>query len=448
MTDASPSSNDRPSLYVLFLYGLFLIVLLATPLTVSGWVDDMADKWFLIRTAGPLLLVLLLFYLSGKEIRRAPLPLLPVLVIALTVTQALSLTDTTNIGISMTVITRQLGLLAFFFLARYFSSNASLRSGILYTFVILGTATSVYGIAQHFGYDFIDWQKFSEVPTRRGTSFMGHATFAGSVLIIIMPLTVVTFLSVRARVPRILCAVAFLLLFYHLSFTGARVATLALFLAAGVGLLIAFFARRKLRDTDDDIAPGSNNEYDVVLKLKKEHLNLVAIAFFVVGIVFVGRAWQEKGSDVFGLKEGGMAQRIFAWETANRMFVAHPVNGVGVGNYEIASPPYWNRIEAIRYSRYLRALYQPHNEYIETAAETGFIGVACLIGILVVALTQCVSAIPRSPILYSGLLVALIATALDACFIFPWQVPESALLFWILLGIIDGAQPQQESASV
>ncbi|HIA48918.1 MAG TPA: hypothetical protein EYN96_13335 [Candidatus Hydrogenedentes bacterium] len=50
--------------------------------------------------------------------------------------------------------------------------------------------------------------------------------------------------------------------------------------------------------------------------------------------------------------------------------------------------------------------------------------------------------------LSAGLFVAILASSLDAFFLFPWQTPESGLIFWTLLGIVSGQsilQPAQLS---
>lgn len=435
MTDSNTHIKKPNEKYLTFVFGLLLFSILGIPLVVTSWADEMADKWFLIRVLGPALLVLLLLFLSGKEIRRDPLPLLPVLAFALIGAQLFSLVGTTNIGISIAVISRQIGLLGFFLVVRYFAMQPRRCLGILQVIVILGAASSIYGIAQRFGYDFVDWQRNSEVPTERGASFVGHATFAASSLIITLPITVTLIIVAASRIQKALWSTVALIMLYHLSFTGARVATVALFLGTTLAIGLIIWNQRRMKD---GVVNGLITRHNLVL---------AAVGVVLVGSIFVGRAWQEKGSDPLGLLEGGMAQRIFAWETANRMFLANPVNGVGVGNYEVASPPYWNRIEAIRYSRYLRALYQPHNEYFETAAETGLPGLIVLLGLLAVATTRCLSGIQAGSKLHYGLLAALFTTMLDSCFIFPWQIPDSALLFWLLLGVIDGAHPESETTT-
>ena len=123
------------------------------------------------------------------------------------------------------------------------------------------------------------------------------------------------------------------------------------------------------------------------------------------------------------------------------MFLDNPITGVGVGNYGVASPPYWNAIEANRYARHGRRFFQAHNEYLEIAAEQGLPGIAVMLGLTAFALTgsyglarQAGSVKERR--LGWALFAAVVATSIDATATFSLQNPGSALFFWMLLGLI------------
>ncbi len=72
-------------------------------------------------------------------------------------------------------------------------------------------------------------------------------------------------------------------------------------------------------------------------------------------------------------------ERLAHWVAGLRMFAAHPLLGVGAGNYDNA------------YARYevpgwLEPLGQAHNYYINAAAETGLLGLAAFLAIAALAL--------------------------------------------------------------
>ncbi|MGI9058235.1 MAG: O-antigen ligase family protein [Ktedonobacteraceae bacterium] len=61
------------------------------------------------------------------------------------------------------------------------------------------------------------------------------------------------------------------------------------------------------------------------------------------------------------------AERLAHWIAGIRMFVTHPLTGVGIGNYPDAYPRYYLTI-------FVNSLGHAHNYYINIAAETGAIG--------------------------------------------------------------------------
>ncbi len=439
---ATPPKIAKPSRVVTCVYGVLLIALAGIPVCVTELFDKGEDKWFLIRCIGPILAIVLGLHASGKPLKSRSLDPLALCAVAWVGVQVLSLLDAHNTGLGLTVITRQIGLLGFFFTARYFALDANTNRfmPILYILVVIGFATSVYGTFQHFGHDFIDWQINSEVPIDRGVSFMGHATFAAAALIMVLPIALALALSTKSKNIKVLLVGASVLMLYHLSFSGARVATVALFLSIGTALAVAQRVWVRATTEDSPMDPAA-------FRRKVAGAFLVCL---VLGGAFAYRAWQLKGSDLLGLSEGGMAQRLYAWETANRMFLANPFNGVGVGHYEMISPDYWGVIESSRFVQFGRMLYQPHNDYLEAAAEMGLPGITCLLALVSFALIQSIALVSRHRVLAVGLFTAVLASSLDAFFIFSWQIPSTALIFWVILGIISGLynRPDEESADV
>lgn len=62
-------------------------------------------------------------------------------------------------------------------------------------------------------------------------------------------------------------------------------------------------------------------------------------------------------------------ERLAHWQAAINMASAHPWTGVGLGNYEVVYPEY-------ALPRWPLALGHAHNDYLNTLAETGLVGVA------------------------------------------------------------------------
>ncbi len=426
LTDAGVPQAERA------IYFLLLVLLFAGCLTLTILTDVENAKWFFIRTLGPILFVA---WLASRTLtNRLEIRWDPIAIFALTLlgVQCLSLLNTTNVMVSLEAISKQFALVCVYFLVANICILGRDRDGILWAVTLIGFIISVYGIAQHFGHDFFPWKEHIEVPVSRGVSFMGHATFAASVLIMCIPIAMGAGASRTLFVLRSIPRIMALVMLYHLSFTGARVATVALF-TCGILVMILIIvdkARSDLTPQDYDVAPRLHLKAVVMLVL-----------LMLLGSLFVFRAWSIKDSDIFGVRQASVAQRIFSWETANRMFWDNPVTGVGAGNYEIVSPLYWNDVEANRFAHYQRQMAQPHNEFMEAAAEQGLLGVAALLALMISGLAGSLYIWHHDRNIKGrriglALLAAILAACFDSTFIFNLQQPASALIFWTCLGLV------------
>ena len=141
----------------------------------------------------------------------------------------------------------------------------------------------------------------------------------------------------------------------------------------------------------------------VVVCMRSRRTAIVSSAVIVLLVVFLaaaGTAWlphplASRVSDLAGYITGpdparteitdanfAILERLAHWESGLRMFDAHPLLGVGIGNYEAAygsfALPHW-----------YDSLGHAHNIFINFLAESGFVGLAAFLlfwcGALVVA---------------------------------------------------------------
>lgn len=425
--DARPAAGRFDTLLSL----LFLVYMAMACLVLTPLIDINEAKWFVIRAGGPVLLAMVLLR-DIADGRRPVIGAIGWLALAFLALHAASLPGAVNLGNGLTEISRLAGLVCTYFLAARIGSTTAGRDRVLWMLLLIGAASSVYGIAQHFGRDFMAWQQHNEVPVARGVSFYGHATFAGSVIIQIIPVAMGLLLARRGWALRGIAAVALALMLYHLSFTGARMATISFVLTIAGAVLWFFLQRRRERR-----GPASAGRRALAMGLG----GVLVVA--LIGGWFLMRAWQAKESDLFAIRQASFALRIYQWETASRVIYAHPLNGVGAGNYEIVSPSYWNRVEQMRTVRHGRWMQQAHNEYLQTAAELGLPGVAVLVALVAFGLVFGLDAAARAPsrserLIALALAASLCAIALDANITFSLQAPASALIFWAVLGLISG----------
>ncbi len=426
--DTSPAPGRFETALSLF----FLVYLALACLILAPLIDINEPKWLVVRVGAPLLFAAVVL----RDVARGRWPAVGAigwLAVALLALHFISLPGAINLGHGFTEISRLVGLICTYFVAARIGSSPTGRDRVLWMLLLIGAASSIYGIAQHFGRDFITWQQHDEVPVARGVSFYGHATFAGSVIIQIIPIALGLLLARRSWAARLVAGVALALMLYHLSFTGARMATISFVLTiAGAALWLVLQRRRERK------GPAGAGKRALAAGLA------VVLLIAVLGGWFLIRAWQAKESDLFAIRQASFALRIYQWETASRVIFAHPFNGVGAGNYEIVSPEYWNRIEQMRTVRTGRWMQQAHNEYLQTAAELGLPGVAVLIAIVSCGLIFALDSAARAPssaerYIALALAASLGAIALDANITFSLQAPASALMFWTVLGLIAGS---------
>jgi O-antigen ligase len=343
-----------------------------------------------------------------------------------------------------------LGLIALYALAIRGTMRRSDADRTFAIIVALSVFLSAIGCLQFFGWDVLSYR--SEVQQTKHTvvSTLGHANFLAS---FIGPSLFLIPLVGRSRGAWGFRALSGAIVFVCLVLTGARGAWLGV-LAGAVGF--GAFAIRMRPDV-----------------WKRGLLVAGAIAIFSVALVSVPGVSRRLSLRERVASGSEVSTRLFYWTVAARMFAEHPALGVG---YHRFSSTFWD--EALRMTReeenapireyllHAKAGFpgEAHNEYIEIAAEMGIVGLAILTGMLAWFATRAVGAYlsnaygieTRFRLLCIG--CALAASAIDALFGFPWQLPASGALFWTLLAVLgnetlrsDGAitratRPARESA--
>lgn len=411
---------------------LFLVVgyILTAPLIISTWFPTDALKWAVIQLGGPALLAALVWtHLRTDGAFRVDM--LGWILLGTLAVKALSITDARVPGLGIEQLSRYAGLVATYFLVTWVCRSARDRDIVLWAVTGLGFLIAAYGILQHFGIDFYPWIEHREVPTSRGSSWFGHATFSASALIMTLPVALGVASTRTTFWLRQIARLAALLMVYHLSFSGARFATASLLFAAFTAIALAMWNTAR-HGRGDDFSPNTP-----LLRLGSM-VTLVAVG--IVGGTIFYRAVQEKGGDVLGIHRADLAQRVMTWEAASRMFMDHPVNGIGTGQFVTELPAYWNKYEANRYAAFQRISDQAHNEYLEMAAEEGFPGIALMLAVWVTALYQAYTVYRfaegiKARRIGLALFAALLANGIDAAMIFNRQIAGPAMTTFVLLGV-------------
>jgi len=106
-------------------------------------------------------------------------------------------------------------------------------------------------------------------------------------------------------------------------------------------------------------------------------LGLGALMAFVV-LAFAGSAYWADISTITDTSEGTADMRLEVWACGLRMFAAHPVLGVGPGNFRWVISDYESAEQFAKYGRDLGGSIIAHSLFIELLAELGIAGATVL----------------------------------------------------------------------
>lgn len=373
---------------------------------------------------------------------------------ALLLTGALSMVNATSLGIAL----QSLGQLFYFFAFCMFLANTVEQEWELqlYLGVILASASlaSIYGILQYFGL----LPGAPGVPRGPGAiiSTMGNKNYLGGFLVCLAVPSLILPLRFRNWALRALSLLALAVAIYTLNLIQSDGAWLALGLSGAffLGGFLYFRLYRAFRLTKGWIAVGVAMLL-VLLALSPSSVQVgpspvsgpasAALPEAAgpslksgLGIPLVDRLiklWERNSGRV----------RAWDWWVGWEMLKAHPLLGVGIGQYKIQFLPYKARFLATErgqhYQFYIQRAAQAHNEYVQVAAELGGLGILAgafaLIAIFLSGLRFLRRAEPERKFIALALLAGVVASLGDALVSFPFHLPASALAFVLLLGSLN-----------
>ena len=117
----------------------------------------------------------------------------------------------------------------------------------------------------------------------------------------------------------------------------------------------------------------------------------------------------------------------------------HPILGIGVGNFPTVSSEYIGRAQAGPSNGPRGEIWwQAHNEYLQTLAELGPLGLLAFLSLVLAPVFHAVRRPPTSPLSVElprlAVLAGLVAILVDSLLSFPLRKPPNVLLFVFLLG--------------
>lgn len=290
----------------------------------------------------------------------------------------------------------------------------------------VGAATA---LAQAYGVD----SAYFSINRAPGGTF-GNRNFVAHVAAIAFPVTLLSALAARRRSGFLVALVCLVILSATLILSRSRAAWLALAVAMGLVAIAGLMVRSRWRD------PRIGRRLVTIA---------IAIAASVAAAVFLPNRlnWRsdnpylESVRGVVNYKEGSGKGRVVQYRNTLKMALAHPLLGVGPGNWAVAYPKYASRGDPSLDSEEMTANPWPSSDWAAFLSERGGLATACLaivfLGIGIGAVRQLAAA--RTPeqiaaaLALGGTLVATVGVgAFDAVLL----LGAPTLLVWPLLGAL------------
>lgn len=267
--------------------------------------------------------------------------------------------------------------------------------------LLAGSLVSIYGILQHFGFDFFRWNEITD--PGRSFSTIGQSVLLGGYLVLLLPVALAQILSIqRAWWFRVFASLSFALMLAALAFTYSRAAWLGF---AGALFLLLLLARREfLRH--------------------RNILLLVALVLLVIVFLKVPSSVPYSYSVVarfVSIFKGGdpsAVGRLGLWKNILPFIVKRPLLGVGPGSFHL--------------------LYagddKAHNELLNIASTLGLLSLLAYLWVMVTFFWTASGAVKRIRDIDLGWLCAGLLAGSFGYLIhmqFSWSIVGVAAVFWM-----------------
>jgi len=333
------------------------------------------------------------------------------------------------------VVIQSLTLVIFFFLFYLVVVNVVREKRdvtlILYSLLLSAFFASLYGLLQHLG-------------VMRGAhgahglgeiiSTMGNRNYLGGFLSYLLFPSVILIVRLRSWVLRVL-AIGLLSFNFGMAMLVNQAGTRVALLVAAAALIIGWAIFRPIEP------------------IRRNRAWLIALLFVLV-FTFLVEAPSGPLNSVVGLSAGGSSwigrlvarerTRVWDWWVGWEMFKAHPIVGVGLGNYKLNFIPYKAKFlaspQGAGYNFHIARAAQAHNEYVQVVAELGSLGIFAVLALLITVPVSLWVRLRRNLdegdrfdlLLFACGVVAFLVHALVS---FPAHLPASSLVLALALGL-------------
>lgn len=386
------------------LWLVFSYILLDYALRESlGTTSPLASYWDELLLIAAFLAWPVQMALRGKlTYRLTPLDL-PIM-LYLAIAAFLFLVRSPQLGIAVEGLRVYVEYLLWFFVASNLALNKRQVQALVNWLVLLGTLVALHGVYQYIiGVEIPStWLDSTESVRTRVFSIVGSPNVLGSFLVLVIPITISQILSARGRLLKYFYTLCLAPMVLSLLFTYSRGAWLAMAGALAIyGLLYNWRIILAL-------AAGTYAAPKIIPGIASRIGYMLSPAY---------------------LLSSARAGRVARWNMALDKLQNHPVVGEGFGRFGGAVA-----------ARHIPSSNYVDNFYLKTAAESGILGIAALLWLLLSSLRCALNSYRRLTDTYlkglavgliSGLLGVLLHNGVENIF----EVPMMTVYFWLLVGI-------------
>ncbi len=311
--------------------------------------------------------------------------------------------------------------------------------GILQFFVIKDAdITAIFPLWEHVS-PFIDIFRQSAPPA----ATFANKNLAASYTVMMLPIALYAVLVFKHKVSQILAGISLTLGLIFLIYTRSRGSWIA-----------AIFASLFLITW---VLTNNKNRKLLVSVLSK--FKLIILSFVIVVTIFAAQfnsnvssiyvATNQKVSDQFSsiarMGTGDVGTRIAYFLNSLKIIADHPINGVGLSNFQTIYPLYHHAIyETPKVGYAVEARPQrSHNDFIQAFVETGILGGLAFITIFLSTLYMGYklarsTASADTRLISIFILTSVAGVGVNAMGDFPFQMPIVPIITWTLISILTG----------
>lgn len=316
-------------------------------------------------------------------------------------------------------------LFLFFVAANHLRDKSSVKT-VLYAIVGTSLFISIYGISQHFGYDFFLMEGGADIS--RSFSTLGNPVFLGAYLVLIIPIAIGLSWAEKDY-KRYIFGSAAALGVICLFFTYTRAAWIGFFASAVTLLILApKFLKGKLRSIP-----------------RKKWIAGVGIAIVLLILVISSASYSKYNQLSRVVSEtvsvsGSVSTRLFTWGSTMHLIKDRFALGWGPDTFPLVFPKYEN-VHQIQIEGRNVMTDRSHNEFLQIASGMGLVGLFAYLWIFVVFGYFCLSTLKKfkKGNSYLKIMTAMYFASFIGYLIqiqFSFSVVTVAPIFWMSMGAI------------